>query len=92
MPTYEYQCADCQQITEAWRRVDDRNNCPACECGGETKKIVSGYKVHADMEPYYDENLQTYIKGKQHRQQVMKEQGVFENYGQNWHTSGRKAR
>lgn len=92
---YEYQCQVCQQVTDAWRRVDDRNDCPTCECGGETKKIISGYRVHGDMEPYFDENLGpngTYVKSRKHRAQAMKEHGLFENIGQNWHTSGRKAR
>jgi putative FmdB family regulatory protein len=89
---YEYRCEDCREITEAYRTVADRENCPPCECGGQTKKIISGYHVHGDMEPYYDDNLQTYIRGKQHRQQVMKEQGLFENYGQGWFTSAKKRR
>lgn len=89
---YEYQCKDCHETTEAWRCVDDRDDCPKCECGGETEKIISGYRVHGDFDPYYDDNLQTFVRSKQHRQQVMKEQGVFEHYGQNWHTSARKSR
>jgi len=87
---YEYRCKviDCQMTTTAVRCVDDRNNCPECRfCGGVTRKIISLPKVHGDMKPYYDDNLQTHIRGKQHRQAVMKEQGVSEHYGQGWHTS-----
>ena len=89
---YEYRCAICGEVTDAIRSVADRDNCPPCPCGGETRKIISSYKVHGDMAPYYDEHLQTHIQGKQHRQRVMKEQGVSEYYGQNWHTSSRKNR
>lgn len=89
---YQYRCRTCKEITEAVRAIEDRNNAPPCECGGETRKIISLYKIHGDMEPYYDENLQTHIQGKQHRQRVMKEQGVSEHFGQNWHTSARKHR
>jgi len=89
---YEYRCEVCQEITEAVRSVDDRNNCPDCDCGGKTKKIISVYKVHGDMKPYYDPNLDCHITGKQHRKRVMKEQGVEESPGAGWHTSARKHR
>ena len=92
MFTYQYRCLTCKEITDAMRDLEDRGNCPTCDCGGKTRKIISLYVVHSDMEPYYDEHLQTHIQGKQHRQKVMKEQGVSEYYGQNWHTSARKQR
>jgi putative FmdB family regulatory protein len=92
MPIYQYECGDCQEITDAWRSVAERNDCPKCECGGETKKIISAYHAHGDLEPYFDDNLQTFIQSKQHRKQVMQEQGVFENIGQGWYTSARKTR
>jgi hypothetical protein len=38
------------------------------------------------MEPYYDDNLETHIRSRQHREQVMKERGVVEGYGKGWHT------
>jgi len=92
MILYEYRCLLCKEITEALRDIDDRDDCPPCDCGGETKKIISAYRVHGDMQPYYDDNLETHIQSKQHRQKVMKQQGVEENFGQNWHTSAVKHR
>ena len=92
MPLYEYECDVCKQFMSDWRTVADRDDCPKCECGGTTKKIISAYRVHPDMEPYYDDNLQSYIKGKQHRKQVMREQGVEERIGQGWTTSAKKHR
>lgn len=89
---YQYRCLICKDITEAVRSVADRDDCPSCECGGKTRKIISLYTVHSDMKPYYDPNLECHIRGKQHRQQVMKEQGVSEHYGQGWWTSSRKER
>jgi putative FmdB family regulatory protein len=90
---YEYRCLSCSEITEAHRRVNERDDCPECDvCGSATKKIISGYRVHGDLAPYFDENLETYISSKQHRQQVMREQGVYEHYGQGWHTSAKKVR
>jgi putative FmdB family regulatory protein len=92
MPLYEYLCRDCKQVTEDYRSVEKRNDAPVCECGGQTEKIVSGYRVHPDMEPYYDDNLETYITGRQHRQQVMREKGVIEGYGKGWDVSRRRSR
>ncbi len=89
---YQYRCLDCKEITEAVRSVENRDDCPTCVCGGKTRKIISLYTVHSDLTPYYDENLQTHIQGKQHRQKIMKEQGVSESYGAGWYTSARKHR
>jgi len=89
---YEYRCADCKKITEAIRCVADRNDCPSCECGGATKKIISAYRTHSDLDPYYDMNLETFIQSKKHRKQVMLSQGVCENFGQGWYTSSVKHR
>lgn len=79
-------------MTDVYRSVAKRNDCPKCECGGDTDKIISAYRVIGDMEPYYDENLETHVKGKQHRKEVMRDKGVSEKFGQNWWTSARKAR
>ena len=72
----------------------DREVCPSCEkCDGITRKIISlKYAVHGDFDPYFDDNLETYITSKQHRKRVMQEQGVAEHFGQNWHTSDKKHR
>ena len=89
---YEYRCRTCKEITEAERSVTDRNDSPTCECGGETRKIISLHKAHSDLTPYYDDTLETFIQSKQHRKVVMKQQGVSENFGQGWYTSSRKLR
>lgn len=83
MILYEYQCVDCDKITDALRAIDDRNNCPKCACGGETKKIISKQRVHGDFVPYLDQNIgnePTWIKSKQHRKEVMKKNGVTDGY------------
>jgi len=89
---YEYKCRVCDQTTDALREIEDRNNAPTCGCGGATRKIISLHRVHSDMTPYWDDNLQTFIQGKQHRKKVMLKQGVSENYGQGWHTSSKQKR
>jgi putative FmdB family regulatory protein len=85
MPTYEYRCYSCKEITEGFRSVADRDDSPECsQCGGNTRKIISVQRVHPDFAPYYDDNLETHIESKQHRKKVMKEKGVYEAYGKGW--------
>lgn len=86
MPIYSYECPDCAAVKDEFRRIDERNDPVACECGASMNKLIGGHRVIGDMEPYYDENLQTHIKSRQHRRDVMREQGVSEAYGKNWHT------
>ena len=85
MPIYQYRCLECSEITDAFRKVADYQDCPACSiCGGKCRKIISVYRVHADMEPYFDDQLETYIKSKKHRRGVMKDKGVSEKFGKGW--------
>lgn len=41
MPIYEYQCDDCERVTEALQKVDDPplGECP--HCGGALRKLIS---------------------------------------------------
>ena len=82
---YVYEC-DCGKVKEEFRRMADRNNLPACECGKTMQRVIGGHSVVADMAPYYDDNLETYIKSRQHRKEVMRQKGVYESFGKNWHT------
>lgn len=85
MPIYSYEC-DCGKSKDEYRSIAERNRCPICECGMTMQKVISrGYAV-GDMAPYYDDNLETYITSRRHRQQVMKQRDVSEIYGKNWHT------
>jgi putative FmdB family regulatory protein len=42
MPVYSYRCTQCAKVTDAFRKVDDREDCPRCSlCYAPTvKKIV----------------------------------------------------
>lgn len=86
MPLYDYECERCGKQRDEFRSVADRNNPLSCECGSPMKKIISGYRVIGDLDPYYDDNLDTYVRSKQHRKEVMREQGVSEKFGTNWWT------
>lgn len=46
MPIYEYQCAACGKVVEAWQKFSDAplNTCPAC--GGALTKLISNCAFH----------------------------------------------
>lgn len=93
MPQYSYECVTCGESKDEYRRVDERNNAPDCNlCGTAMIKTISMYAVVPDLEPYYDEHLQTAIRSKQHRKRVMSEQGVSERFGMNWSTAASSKR
>jgi len=83
MPIYRYRCNGCSDVTEAFRKMDDRKDTPTCECGADTRQILSLPKVFSDMD-YYDDNLGCQITSKKHRRRVMAEQGVEESFGKGW--------
>jgi putative FmdB family regulatory protein len=45
MPLYVYQCAQ-GHTTEAYRPIAELDNCPACDCGLETKKIITPVMIN----------------------------------------------
>ena len=82
---YEYRCQTCGEITDAFRAVANRDDpLPCGVCGNETRKIISIPRAHSDMEPYYDDNLESYVKSRKHRRKLMKDKGVSELYGKGW--------
>lgn len=53
MPTYTYRCLECENDMEAFRKMADLNDCPTCECGGNTKKIMNVCQIGAfSTKPY----------------------------------------
>jgi putative regulatory protein, FmdB family len=41
MPVYEYQCENCNSITEELRSFKDCDNNVRCKCGGTAKHVLS---------------------------------------------------
>lgn len=91
MPLYTYQCS-CGKETDEFRSVANRNDCPACECGKSTSKVIARSKPIGDMAPYYDDNLEAYVQSRQHRRELMKQRGVTEKFGTNWVTAASSKR
>lgn len=82
---YQWEC-DCGKTKEEFRRMAQRNDKTICECGQTMQRVIGGHYVTPDMAPYYDDNLETYVKSRQHRKDLMRQKGVSEIYGKNWHT------
>lgn len=53
MPIYEYQCAACGRVTEAWQKFSDAPlaTCPAC--GGALTKLISNCAFHLKGSGWY---------------------------------------
>lgn len=84
MPLYTYQCEKCERTQDEFRSIADRNAPLSCTCNGSMKKIIGGHAVVPDVEPYFDDNLEAYVKSKQHRRALMRERGVDEKIGKGW--------
>ena len=80
MPLYEFECPACQNIDTYLKKVGDFDqDCP--ECGQAMNKLISKVNVNVGPVPvtgYYDDTLQTFIRTKTHREEVMRKQGVTE--------------
>lgn len=86
MPIYVYKCSKCGQIHEDFRKMEDRKEGPEC-CGEKTRQHYGNYHVIGDIKPYLDENISdkpVWVKSRQHREQLIKENKVVELYGKNW--------
>lgn len=84
MPLYEWQCS-CGQTADEFRRMAERNLPKQCACGKTMERTITTYKAIGDLTPYYDDNLESWVESKRHRQQVMREKGVSEIYGKGWY-------
>lgn len=85
MPIYTYECEQCGKRQDAFRKIDQRYDGP--ECHGMMKKVISSYRVIGDLEPYVDENMgesPVVVKSRKHREQLLKERGLYEKIGKNW--------
>lgn len=86
MPIYDYQCNKTSEIVEKIAGYDDTEL--PCQCGGKLiRQLSTNYVAQSDLKPYLDENIGSeprWIKSRQHRKQVMKQEKVYEAYGRGW--------
>lgn len=52
MPLYQLRCKTCDARSQIWRKVDARNNIPACDCGSECERIISAPYIAPEIQPY----------------------------------------
>jgi len=86
MPTYVYGCRLCEAEAEEFKKISERFNAPT-HCGEPMKLLIASRYVIADIEPYYDDQLDVGIKSRQHRKEVMREKEVYDKRdfkGQKW--------
>jgi putative FmdB family regulatory protein len=79
MPIYTYKCYDCETTQEAHRNMKERKNAPQCECGGETRQIITAVNIGAYstkvMEPFISPASGKPIETERARREDMKRSG-----------------
>jgi putative FmdB family regulatory protein len=78
MPVYSYECPKCHEITEAFRRVDERNFM-TCECGTQMEIVILAAPNHPkEILPYFDKGLGCRVQDRSDRLRIMKSKGLKE--------------
>lgn len=81
MPVYTYECPKCHEITEAFRRVDERHNF-VCDCGTQMEIVILTPPNHPkEMLPYFDKGLGCHVRDRSDRKRKMKAMGLKEAGG-----------
>ncbi len=82
MPEYPYLCHNCEHefnIIKSIRQIDDQESCPQCNQHDLERLIAkSNLERSALGQPYYEPALGCIIKGKGHKQQILKDRGLEE--------------
>ncbi|MEJ2070999.1 MAG: zinc ribbon domain-containing protein [Syntrophobacterales bacterium] len=53
MPIYEYQCAACGHVAEAWQKFSDEPLTTCSVCGGPLTKLISNCAFHLKGSGWY---------------------------------------
>ena len=81
-PLYDFKCDTCEDVVEAWAKVDEKTI--ACHCGGcMLRKITSNYSIHADFasKDFVTDDITgepVRITSRRQMRSLMKEHGVTE--------------
>lgn len=76
---FDYECEKCGAICE---RIVRPGEVVICQCGERMTKLMPRVNVNMGPVPvtgYYDDNLETFIRTKAHRKEVMRQKGVTEH-------------
>ena len=88
MPLYDFRCDSkkCGKVVESYAKMDETTK--KCDCGAQmTRLITTRFTPISDLEPYLDPHIgkePRWIKSRQHREKVMREEGVYEASGKGW--------
>lgn len=86
MPLYDYECHDCNIVTERYEKSDVYEiQCPACMA--PAKRIISSrYNVIGDIE-FVTDNITgkpERITSRKRLRRLLAENGLYERYGKGW--------
>lgn len=82
MPIYTYECKDGHRV-ELQKRIADRHNAPACECGEETKLVITPVNFEnvmgaADFPGYHCPVTGGWVDSRVKRKEIMKRHNLQE--------------
>jgi len=74
MPTYAYECPNCQTRIEKFRRVAEHSDCPECLCGSEMRQVITGVRqfVGTDDFDYVNVIDGKRVQGKKQHREFLK--------------------
>lgn len=75
MPLYATLCKACARESSLFRKIDERDNLPACDCGGELCRLITPNFVRGDFEPYISPATGQYIDSRTKRHEEMTRHG-----------------
>lgn len=86
MPFYTFECPACKKINDFERKIANRNDPLACECGCYMDRVFTAPNIGGDLPCTgwrrdvvgYDPGLDEVILSESHRKEVMKRKGLRE--------------
>lgn len=82
MPLYDYECEKCKKIFDDYKPVDEREYSTCPDCKGRAKKIFTlsnfNFSIFHDYVDYHIGSEPVHIKSKEHKKQILKENGLSE--------------
>lgn len=52
MPLYQTRCSVCRKVDSVFRKIAERDDLPACACGGVVAREIVAPAFHASFTPY----------------------------------------
>lgn len=86
MPIYDHKCLDCDEISEAFAKIENETvSCP--RCGGDAKRIFSShYYINPDID-FVTDNVTGEPKRYTSRKELdrdLADKGLYQKVGKGW--------